>query len=330
VSPTAEELLTTTAAIVWYHDAPTPMRGRFPEWHVMKAASDYVTVVLAGDGSDELLAGYDRFVLPFLLDRLDPGLPNRHSRLSLIGEVIRLGQVSHGAHRVLPPLLRAALAGRWRRLRRGGDGRRTAARDNPLAAAPSRPYKSRLNNALWHELRTIGLPEMLHGSDALSMAFSLESRMPFLDHRLVEFCFSLAYEEKIGAGWTKWLLRRATQGILPEPVRLRRRKLGFPGDYSGWMGSGNGLDKVRDLLLDPKTLGRGWLDAAALRRTFGGTRRAAERWVQGNPQTTWRTVTFELWCRLFLDDEQALRPAPTARMRDAPTSNDERPVAEPA
>ena len=219
---------------------------------------------------------------------------------------------------MLPPPLFAALARQMRRHlgKRGvnfGAVTRPSERERPSGG----PYCSRLNNALWGELRTAGLPEILHGEDALSMAFSLESRPPFLDHRVVEFCFSLAYDEKIAEGWTKLLLRRATSGILPEPIRLRRQKLGFPGDYAGWLGRGAGLDAVQGLLLDRTTLERGWLNRKSLQDNLGRSRRRAERWVNRNPQTTWRAVTFELWCRQFLDRDRSLVPALSNRTRTA-------------
>ncbi len=327
ITPSTEDLLATIGAIVWHHDAPTPMRGRYPQWHVLKEASRHVTVVLGGQGADELLAGYDRFVLPFARDRLDPHLSNPRSRWALIGELLQLGRVSAGIHRVMPPLVLAALIRELRKAKAAlaPDGR-VAGRSAPhgltpgglSTAATSRPYRSKLNNALWGELRSAGLPEILHAEDALSMAFSLESRLPFLDHRVVEFCFSLAYHEKIGQGWTKLLLRRATPGILPDAVRLRRHKLGFPGDYPKWLGEGAGLDAVRQLLLDPVTLQRGWLDRNWLTRRFAGPRRRAERWILNNPQQTWRSVTVELWCRQFLDSDHSLRP-PTRVMTSRPS-----------
>lgn len=319
VTPPVDNLLETIAAIVWHHDAPTPMRGRYPKWYVMQAASRFVTVVLNGQGADELLGGYDRFVMPYLLDRLNVRLAHKQSRWSLIGELYRLGQVSSGIHRVLPPPLFAALARQIRRHvgKRGVSLGTAATRASEREPPGGRPYCSRLNNALWGELRTAGLPEILHGEDALSMAFSLESRPPFLDHRVVEFCFSLAYDEKIAEGWTKLLLRRATSGILPEPIRLRRQKLGFPGDYAGWLGTGAGLDAVQDLLLDRTTLERGWLNRKSLQDHLGRSRRRAEHWVNRNPQETWRTVTFELWCRQFLDRDRSLLPALSNRARTA-------------
>jgi asparagine synthase (glutamine-hydrolysing) len=318
VTPAADRLLETINAIVWHHDAPTPMRGRYPQWHVFRAASEHATVLLGGQGSDEILGGYDRFIWPFLRDRLDARLTRDPSPWALIPELAQLGRVSKGIHRLLPPLLLAALTDR---LRRHLPGNRATAGGGAVPApgsAPSRgPFESRLNNALWTEFNRNGLPELLHGEDALSMAFSLESRLPFLDHRVVEFCFSLPYGEKISGGWTKSLLRRATVGILPEAVRLRRPKLGFPGDFSGWLGSGDGLDAVRGLLLERATLERGALDRKELTAQLGRSRGRAGRWITRHAQQTWRNVTFELWCRLFLDADPCGNPLPSIRRRNA-------------
>ena len=339
VSPSAENLLATIGSIVWHHDAPTPLRGRYPQWHVLREASRHVTVVLAGQGADELLGGYDRFILPFALDQLDPQVPGKHSRWTLARDLYQLGQVSTGIHRVLPGLITresrrrlGALARRWAPpiavlypLARDG-----AIPDRPVLAhrilggwseaVVERPYRSRLNNALWTELRYAGLPEVLHSEDALSMAFSLESRLPFLDHRIVEFCFSLPYSDKIAEGWTKLLLRKATAGLLPEPVRWRRHKHGFPGDYAGWLAADQGLDAVRELLLDQVTLERGWLDRRWLKRRLGGERAKAAQWVRRHLFQIWHLLTLELWCRQFLDGDHELRLPALARARSAAAS----------
>ncbi len=314
VTPSAEGLMPTIESIVWHHDAPTPLRGRYPQWHVLREASRFATVVLGGNGADELLGGYDRMIWPYFRDRLDRRLPNRSSRWSLPGDLYGLGRVSKGIHRILPQLLFNEVA---RRLRSQWKALHTSTLPSASVTAatgpPRGPYQSRLNNALWHEFRTAGLPELLHAEDALSMAFSLESRLPFLDHRLVEFCFSLEYQEKIARGWTKSLLRRATQGILPEQVRCRRHKLGFPWNFAGWLGDGAGLDSVRQLMTDKRTLERGWLDRDWLLDCFGRSRHHATKYIRANPQQTWRTVTLEIWFRQFIDQNAGWRPAPQQR-----------------
>ena len=278
------------------------------------------TVILSGQGADEILAGYSGFVLPYALDRMDP-----HCRRASRGTGCRSNccsspSVSTGIHRLLPRLLTSrvrrramALARRWTPppfgvfpLARHGDIAHRAAREQRFIGAwgargQDRPYRSHLNNALWTELRYAGLPEALHSEDALSMAFSLESRLPFLDHRVVEFCFSLPYSAKIGNGWTKLLLRRAAADVLPESVLWRRHKQGFPGDYARWLGTDAGLDAVRALLLDPVTTRRGWLDARWLRRRVGSGRTQAARWVRAHIFQVWHVMTLELWCRQFLD-----------------------------
>lgn len=339
VTPSAENLLATIGSIVWHHDAPTPLRGRYPQWHVLREASRHVTVVLGGQGADELLGGYDRFILPFALDRLDPRVAGQYSRWTLARDLFQLGKVSTGIHRLLPGLITresrrrlGALARRWAPpnavlypLARDG-----AIPDRPVLkhrilggwsqAVVERPYRSRLNNALWTELRYAGLPEVLHSEDALSMAFSLESRLPFLDHRIVEFCFSLPYSDKIGEGWTKLLLRQATAGLLPEPVRWRRHKQGFPGDYAEWLAADQGLDAVRQVLLDQVTLERGWLDRRWLKRRLGGERAKAAQWVRRHLFQIWHLLTLELWCRQFLDGDDGLRSATLAHGRSAAAS----------
>lgn len=334
ITPPAGELMSTAAAVVWHHDAPTPIRGRYPQWHVLHEAARHVTVVLDGQGADEILGGYSRFALPYALDRLDPRLHRAASATNLAVELYRLGQVDTGIHRLLPRLLLARLVRglgifpHQRALAREWNGHRAPVARHRLMGSwvdreGGRPYRSRLNNALWAELRSAGLPEVLHSEDAISMAFGLESRLPFLDHRLVEFCFSLAYGEKISAGWTKWLLRRSMDGVLPEPVRWRRQKFGFSGDYEAWLAGGQGLQWVRDVLLDPRTSARGWLDRRWLARHLGGNEDRARRWVRRNLIQVWTLFTLELWGRMFLDNDVSLQPGRFVTIVDSPAAPDD-------
>lgn len=154
---------------------------------------------------------------------------------------------------------------------------------------------------LWDGLRHNGLPESLHSADALSMAFSVESRAPFLDHRLVELCFSLPFDDKISDGWTKHLLRRSLNGLVPREILARRKKFGFLAPVAPWLRLEHNRRAVRELLLDPRTLARGAFDGIRLEpqlKAFdSGPSRCARMRVLG----VWRWITLELWFREFVD-----------------------------
>jgi asparagine synthase (glutamine-hydrolysing) len=305
VRPDPRDMVATIRRIVWHHDAPMPVRGRFPQWFVMEEAGRHVKVVLGGQGGDELLAGYDRFVTPYIVDRL--GLRRSASarpQAPLARELIALAEIE-GAPR-FRTLARTPARALWRRY---GAANRAAGRvrSREFAAAfpeprdepKSFPYRSRLNNELWAEFTQEGLPELLHAEDALGMAFSVESRLPFVDHRLVEFCFSLPFSDKISHGWTKSLLRRALTAELPPEIRTRRRKLGFPAPVGTWLSRPDNWEGVRELLLDPRCLERGIFDRRRLERAladFPEARRSGFR-----TDRVWRWLTLELWFRDFVD-----------------------------
>ncbi len=311
VEPDASDLLATMERIVWHHDAPAPLRGRYPQWYVFGAASRHVRVVLDGQGGDEMLGGYQRFAPAYLLDRLrglPPGGPNT---ASLPVEVVRLAGLGN---RGLAGLAAGCAAPALRRMGRGlhlpadvlHADLRAAGGDfdprryfsvwlNPLA---ERPFRSHLNNALWNEFVYAGLPEVLHGEDALSMAWSIESRHPLLDHRLVEFCFSLPYGAKIANGRTKDVMRRALASELPAKIVERRDKKGFPAPMTQWLRRPDCVRQWRALLLSAAALERGVFDAQRLRGALDRFERDA-RFAARCTEALWRWINVELWFRLF-------------------------------
>ena len=264
-------LLDTMGKIVWHHDAPTPIRGRYAHWFVMEEVARHVKVCLDGGGGDEIFAGYSHFVFPYVVDRLlrrAPATPGT----TLLREFSDLGRIESRsrlwflARTPLQPARRAlglppSSAGRV--LSREFTGGRSVGPDKR-----ERPYSSRLNNALWHEFRREGLPEVLHGDDALSMAFSVEARAPFLDHRLVELCFALPSSDKISGGWTKSVLRRALADVVPAEILARRRKLGFSAPVGTWLLRDDNWRDARELLLDRRTIDRGIYAARRLERAL--------------------------------------------------------------
>lgn len=130
------------------------------------------------------------------------------------------------------------------------------------------------------------------------MAFSVESRVPFLDPRLVEYIFSLPPEAIIGSGWNKRVMREALAGILPEKIRRRRWKVGFTTPEMAWLIARK--DYVNDIFNSDSFNSRPWFDAAAVRDAFG-------RICEGTAEETlavWRVLNLEIWLRVFFDREQ--------------------------
>ena len=114
-----------------------------------------------------------------------------------------------------------------------------------------RVFDGWLTNVLYWELTKTRLPALLRYEDRLSMAFSIESRVPFLDHRLVELAFALPDDAKFSHGWSKYALRQALDGVLPPSVVWRRDKKGFPTPVGAWLRDQRGAAAL-DLLRDPR------------------------------------------------------------------------------
>jgi asparagine synthase (glutamine-hydrolysing) len=134
---------------------------------------------------------------------------------------------------------------------------------------------------------------LLKETERNASAFGIETRIPFLDHRLVEYSFSLPTDYKIRNGWTKWILRESMRGVLPELVRNRRRKIGFGTPETRWLRE---LEpEMRELLNSESFRSRDYWDADKITRSFndfcGGKR------IQ--PDFFWRVISTEIWLRVF-------------------------------
>jgi asparagine synthase (glutamine-hydrolysing) len=146
-----------------------------------------------------------------------------------------------------------------------------------------RVFDGWLNNVLYWELTRTRLPALLRYEDRLSMAFSIESRVPFLDHRLVELAFALPDAVKRHAGWSKYGLRRALAGVLPRSVVWRRDKKGFPTPVGNWLRDSRGAGAL-------SLLPQAGLDGFMREHVDG---RADRSWQ------LWRALSTELWLDAF-------------------------------
>lgn len=240
--PTLEDLRRDMDRLVWHQEEPFGSTSIFAQWSVFELVARHgVKVVLDGQGADEMLGGY-LGLFPTFLDEL--WARGRYPRMAW--EAYRHGRLQgHDLGAVFQ-----ALAGPARRA--GSTGVDPAAEapawvDPGLAhaCAPRSAYRlsrgaqpcgpqAPFGNLLAQMTLSSNLPGLLRYEDRNSMARSVEARVPFLDHRLVEFCLRLPATLKVRGGWTKWVLREGMKGTIPEKVRLRVTKLGFATPHARW------------------------------------------------------------------------------------------------
>lgn len=293
------DFLETLRKCVWHLESPSRTPAVIPLWNIMAAARERVTVMLEGQGADELLAGYaHQCFVPATLGRLDERRPWQALR-ELRGHIENLGPLTillWAARTAFPSGQRVLTA--WR-----GD---SAVYAGPLRHGErirnddARPeIKDRLNAELrtQHEGQLVAL---LHYGDAISMAHSIESRLPFMDYRLVEFTFRVPGRLKMRDGLGKWLLRYAVRNDVPDRIRLNRRKLGFVTPIGQWFRDAP-EKTVYPILLSDSCRRRGIFSPARLEA-------ALERHRHGRADLSnqiFRWLTTELWFQLFIDGSAA-------------------------
>jgi asparagine synthase (glutamine-hydrolysing) len=230
ISPTDNDVAEALDRIVHLMDAPMPSSSYISQYFVMGLAAEHgVKVVLDGQGSDEILGGYMHSLYRVIAEHIATGSYLEAYR-ELTAHARRQGYSSSKRMSVLAKSLLAASRSEqhlyetefrhtypW--LMRQG------AQAYPVQL--TNYGTSRLNAFLHNLLRVTLLPTLLHTEDINSMAFSIESRVPFLDHRLVNLAFGMPSEHKIHRGETKRVLRAAMRGIVPDAILDRRDKTGF-------------------------------------------------------------------------------------------------------
>ena len=247
IFPRAEDVFARAEDITWHQDEPFGSSSIFAQWCVFKAAHEAgIKVMLDGQGADEQLAGYHAAYMYYMSDLL-----RRQDYATLVRTMIERHRV-HGASfadqaqrfigPALPAPLRAFLLRRRENLVKH-DWTNSEALRSFNSAPPAPEIASTLNGlppitdiASLCVVLTFAsnLQMLLHWEDRKSMAHSIEARVPFLDHRLVEFSLALGNEHKIVRSDTKRILRRAMADLLPKVVRERRDKLGFATPEEAW------------------------------------------------------------------------------------------------
>jgi hypothetical protein len=156
-----------------------------------------------------------------------------------------------------------------------------------------------LNRTLYLHFHHTVLPCILRNYDRCSMAHGVESRMPFMDWRLVCYVFGLPETSKVGGGLSKRVLREALRGVLPEKIRTRKDKIGFVSPMPNWFNGGLG-EFIWEQVRSPSFVESPVWNGAAI-RDFVGARHRAKSWNQSDCKRVWRFVQAHLWRRAFID-----------------------------
>ncbi|MGD0594521.1 MAG: asparagine synthase (glutamine-hydrolyzing) [Acidimicrobiales bacterium] len=286
VRPQSRDLFADLPLLVWHQDEPMVSSGPYAQYRVMELAKGKAKVLLDGQGGDELLAGY----VPYQYVYLRQLAKSRHP-----ADMRTLSKETLPTRDLLTPIARQRFADRRRSVDPAtycpsllGDPARAAA----IAAADHR-VRDDLKQRLLQDLTQYSLPSLLRYEDRNSMAHSIESRPPFLDQELVELVLSLPADAIVRDGWSRWIFREAMRGVLPEKIRLRRKKIGFTTPEMRWLRAQRAT--VQGIFRSPSFCSRPYWDAPAVARAF---KAACEGKLEESP-LFWRILNIEAWLRVF-------------------------------
>ena len=301
--------------LVWHLDEPFGDSSVLPTYHVSRMTRQDVTVALSGDGGDELFAGYTRYQgerLSRVFRRFPKWMRSsvvqalRQKPLSGKPSMRRLGDVLANAEldfvdryrnkqSIVAPALKTGLY--------SDDFRNTIGPDTDIAllteiveAADGQDFIDRLTML---DMEFYLPNDMLTKVDRMSMAVSLEVRVPFLDEEVIDIARRIPTSLKLKHMTTKYLLRRLTARALPADI-WKRGKQGFGIPIQSWF-RGNLVGYARDVLLDHATIDRGYFNRAALDAMLA--EHEANRADHGH--LIYSLIVFETWCRVFLDGSGA-------------------------
>lgn len=294
--------------LAWHFDEPFADSSAIPTYVVSKLAREHVTVVLTGDGGDELFAGYTRYVTE-----------RRRGRFDAVPESIKQGVMDpvsrwlpHGAwgrnylHNVaLDPISRyldnvslfsllnksALYTAEFEDQLRDHDHLTSYFQELNRKVTSN----SALDALLYIDSKTYLPGDILTKVDRMTMAVSLEARVPLLDHKLIEFVTRIPADLKLAGLETKHLFKRAVADLVPAEI-LNRPKQGFGVPIQHWINQ-QLRERIRDTLCEPRTIQRGYVSRTHIERLLDEHERGRRDHAMG----LWALLMLELWHRQFVD-----------------------------
>ena len=322
VDITADDFRNNIEKVIYHLDVPVAGPGSFPQYMVSKLASEHVKVVLGGQGGDEIFGGYARYVVAYFEQAIKAAIDGTYKNGNFV--VTPESIIPNlGVLREYKPLIKEfwreglfeELDARYFRL----VDRSTDMTDEVEWGALNREkvyedFRAIFNNtqnvrkeayfdSMTHFDFKCLLPALLQVEDRMSMAHGLESRVPLLDHPLIEFSATVPADVKFEGGHMKHLIKQTYKNVLPPSLLDRRDKMGFPVPLREWF-SGELNDMVQDIFHGSKTRTRDFINHDAVLKNFDQAGRFSRK--------TWGLLSLELWHQQFHDKAATYR-----RMLDA-------------
>jgi len=311
VTPTAGDFIDSMGLLIYHMDEPAAGPGLLPQFVVSRLAQKRVKVVLGGQGGDEIFGGYARYLVAYLeqclkgaifetqeegshivtLESIIPNLPLLKDYVPMVQNFWASGVFESMEERYFRLLdrsqrIRGVISGD---LARGFSPEAIRQEFHEIFnASESRSY---LNKMTYFDQCTL-LPALLQVEDRVSMAVSLESRVPLLDYRIAELAASMPPSIKFAGGRSKNALKEAMKSTLPEAILARQDKMGFPVPLSEWL-RGPAKDFVSDILLGKACRERGLFDVKELRNLTQNESKYGRE--------IWGALCLELWFQTFFD-----------------------------
>lgn len=310
---TASDFAAFLPRYIWHMEEPVCEPPAIALYYVSKLAREHVTVLLSGEGGDEAFAGYSNYRNLVWLERLKRGGATLNGALaasvSLASSALdsqRLAKYVPLMTDRFPDYYYSRTSNPYRTTGNGlaniysADFGNTIDREHSLA--PVRKLQAHvrgqdtLNSMLYIDTKTWLPDDLLIKADKMTMANSVELRVPLLDHQVLEFAASLPAKRKLSGGTTKYILKRTLSRQIPAAIR-NRKKTGFPVPYASWF-----RNDIKDLawgiLTDRKTSSRGYFRKGAVEQLL-----AANAGGKDNSKEIFSLISLELWQRTFLEKE---------------------------
>lgn len=314
---TASDFEQNIRKVIYHLDHPVAGPGSFPQYMVSKLASDQVKVVLGGQGGDEIFGGYTRYLLAYFEQTIKAAIDGTSKNGNF---VVTMESIipNLGILREYKPLMQqfwqsdlfGPLDRRFLRLiDRSTDMQEEIDWSQLNLDAVHESFYEIFNNranvakeayfdSMTHfEFKTL-LPALLQVEDRMSMAHGIESRVPLLDHPLIEFAATIPADIKFKGGQLKYLLKTAFNDVIPSDITNRRDKMGFPVPLKEWF-SGPLSGFVQEIFQDMKSSDRQFINADAVLKNFENTGQFSRK--------AWALLSLELWQQEFHDKASSYR-----------------------